>query len=166
MYNARSMPYRLETRCLVPAPLPSVFEFFSDARSFETLTPPFLHFRMLTPEVEMRVGAHIDYRCRLRGLPLRWQSEITAWEPGIRFRNEQRRGPYRYWRHLHLFNAEKGGTVVEDAVDYDVTGGRFVHDWIVAPELVRIFRRRQEKIEGIFGPSPHHGVKISIQRKL
>ena len=58
----------------------------------------------------MRVGLLIDYRLRVRGTPLRWRSEITAWEPPHRFVDEERRGPYRLWQHEHLFEERDGGT--------------------------------------------------------
>ena len=91
------MPFRLETRLWLPAPIDRVFAFFADASSVETISPSFLRFRLLTPGVEMRRGAMLDYRLRLHGVvPLRWCTEITAWEAPSRFRNEQRRGPYRY----------------------------------------------------------------------
>ena len=89
------MPFRLETRLWLPAPLDPVFAFFADPANLERITPSFLHFRLLTPGVEMKRGATVDYRLRLHGIPFRWQSEITAWDPGTRFRDEQRRGPYR-----------------------------------------------------------------------
>src|SRR6476469_357396 len=103
------MPHRLETRITVPAPVETVFGFFSDAANLHAITAPFVNFRLLTPDVTMRKGARIHYRLRLRGVPFTWQSEITAWEPGVRFRDEQRRGPYRYWKHVHLFTADAGG---------------------------------------------------------
>jgi ligand-binding SRPBCC domain-containing protein len=151
---------------LVPAPLPAVFAFFADARNLETITPPFLRCQVLTQDVSMAVGTRIDYRLRLRGLPLRWQSEITVWEPNVRFRDEQRRGPYKYWRHTHLFREEPGGTLVEDGVDYDVTGGHYVHEWLVAPDLMRIFSFRHEKLADIFGRANGSRVKVAILKKL
>lgn len=42
----------------------------------------------------MAVGTRFEYRLRLKGLPIRWESEITAWEPPDRFIDEQKRGPY------------------------------------------------------------------------
>ena len=101
---------------------------------------------LLTPGVEMSLGSTLDYRLRLLWVPFRWPTEITAWEPESRFRDEQRRGPYRYWRHSHLFRAERDGTMVEDGVDYDVPGGYAVHQWIVGPDLIRIFTYRQERL--------------------
>jgi len=160
------VPFRLETRLWLPAPLDPVFAFFADPANLERITPSFLHFRVVTPGVEMKRGATIDYRLRLHGIPFRWQSEITAWDAGARFRDEQRRGPYRYWRHSHLFREERNGTVVEDGVDYDVPGGYAVHQWLVGPDLIRIFTYRQERLREIFGGDPHEPVRVVIQRKL
>jgi len=58
-------------------------------------------------------------RLRLRGIPIRWQSEITAWEPPHRFVDEQRRGPYRAWIHEHTFEERGGETIARDRVQYD-----------------------------------------------
>jgi len=160
------VPFRLETRLWLPAPIDRVFAFFADASNLETLTPSFLHFRLLSPGVEMRRGATIDYRLRLHGMPFRWRSEITAWEPESRFRDEQRRGPYRYWRHSHLFRTERDGTIVEDGVDYDVPGGYVVHQLLVGPDLIRIFTYRQERLREIFGGDAHEPIRVVIQRKL
>ena len=99
--------HRIESDVRLAAPLESVFAFFSDAANLELLTPGWLHFRILSPlPLAMAVGTRIDYRLRLRGVPIRWQSEITAWEPPCRFVDEQRRGPYRVWIHEHRFAEE------------------------------------------------------------
>jgi ligand-binding SRPBCC domain-containing protein len=160
------VPFRLETRLWLPAPVNRVFGFFADPSNLATICPSFLHFRLLTPGVEMRRGATLDYRLRLRGVPFRWRTEITAWEPESRFRDEQRRGPYRYWRHSHLFREERDGTIVEDGVDYDVPGGYAVHQMLVGPDLIRIFTFRQERLREIFGGDVHEPVRVVIQRKL
>ena len=110
-----------EFRCelWLPRPLGEVFSFFADAGNLELLTPPQLNFNILTPRpLEMRVGLLIDYRLRVRGIPLRWQSEITAWEPPPRFVDEERLGPYRLWQHEHLFEERDGGTVAMPGPDF------------------------------------------------
>lgn len=138
----------------LPAPLEQVFPFFADARNLERITPPWLRFRVLTPgEIPMAAGTRIDYRLRLHGLPLRWQSEITLWEPPLRFVDSQRRGPYRFWVHEHRFTAEAGGTRVLDSVDYLPPGGRFADRLFVARQVAAIFAFRAEALRRQFPAS-------------
>ncbi len=127
----------------LPADRRSVFSFFSDARNLETITPPWLNFEILTPgEIRMQAGALIDYRLRVRRIPLRWQTEITLWEPMQRFVDEQRRGPYRLWRHTHTFSDLDGGTLCRDEVEYAVPGGWFFNWLLVRRDVEAIFAYR------------------------
>jgi ligand-binding SRPBCC domain-containing protein len=92
----------------------------------------------------------LDYRLRLHGIPLRWQSEIAVWEPPDRFVDRQTKGPYSVWVHEHTFTERDGGTLVGDRVEYAVPGGRLVQKFFVAPDLQRIFRYRHRVLEEIF----------------
>jgi ligand-binding SRPBCC domain-containing protein len=144
----------LESQVVVAGAIEDVFRFFADAGNLERLTPPWLRFQILTQSpIEMRVGARIDYRLRVRGIPLRWQSEITAWEPPRRFLDEQRRGPYRLWVHEHTFESVEGGTRVRDHVAYAVPGGWLVQRWFVGPDLQRIFEYRRRALQQMFANS-------------
>lgn len=74
--------FELTTEILLPRPREEVFAFFSRAENLDRLTPGTMRFEVLTPSpVDMRQGALIDYRLKVRGVPIRWRSEITAWEP-------------------------------------------------------------------------------------
>ena len=135
--------YRLTTEIRLPTPLADVFEFFSNAYNLEEITPPWLHFALLTPApIDMKRGTLIDYRLRLHGLPIRWRTKITVWEPPHRFVDEQLRGPYRYWRHEHDFEERDGETIARDQVDYSVLGGALIHRLLVKSDLRRIFDYR------------------------
>jgi ligand-binding SRPBCC domain-containing protein len=144
--------YELATWQWLPRPRPEVFDFFADARNLERITPAFLNFHVLTPSpIDMRAGAVIDYRLRLRGLPLRWRSEITIWDPPRRFADAQRRGPYQQWDHTHAFEDEDGGTMVHDRVLYRLIGPdvvtRIIDRVLVAPDTKRIFEFRHHALE-------------------
>jgi ligand-binding SRPBCC domain-containing protein len=128
-----------------------IFPFFADAKNLGTVTPPWLHFEILTPgHIEMGVGTLIDYRISLHGIPLRWRTRITAWEPPFRFVDEQVKGPYRRWIHEHHFTKSGTGTLCHDQVHYAILGGRIVQRLLVEPDVKRIFAFRATKLTELF----------------
>lgn len=146
--------YQLRNELWLPQPLERVFKFFADPHNLERITPPWLRFEILTRrEIKLEKGTLLDYRLRLRGIPIKWQSEIIAWEPPCRFVDRQTKGPYSLWVHEHTFTETPGGTIVCDRVEYAVPGGGLVRKWIVAPDLERIFHYRRQILSEIFNPS-------------
>ena len=142
---------RFDSQLWLSAPRPLVFEFFSNPENLERLTPDWLGFRIVTPRpIELQVGARIDYRLRIHGLPIRWQSEISCWDPPFRFVDEQRRGPYREWIHTHRFEEQDGGTLIVDEVRYWPRGGRLINWLFVRRDVQRIFRYRSEVLRQFF----------------
>jgi len=154
--------FTLHQELWLPRRRDDLFSFFADAKNLEAITPPWLNFRILTPvPIVMRSGTLIDYALRLWGLPLRWRSEITAWDAPHRFVDEQRRGPYRRWIHEHRFEEHNGGTLCVDHVRYAVFGGRLVEWLFVRRDLERIFAFRRGKLLELFaenGQAAGHGI--------
>lgn len=141
----------LERELWLPRPIAEIFTFFANPANLETLTPPWLKFQILTPRpLKMFVGTLIDYRLRVRGVPMRWQSEITVWEQPFCFIDEQRRGPYRLWQHDHRFIQKDCGTAIIDTVRYAVPFDFLTHRSLVRPDLERIFNFREQKLREFF----------------
>lgn len=140
---------------VVARPLEEVFAFFSDASNLEALTPPFLRFRILTPTpIEMRIDARIEYRLTLFGVPTKWRTRITDWQPGVRFVDEQETGPYTLWRHTHEFEAQGQSTIIRDRVEYiEPFGplGQLAHVIFVKRTLDRVFDFRREATARLLG---------------
>ena len=129
-----------------------LFPFFADVGNLNLITPPWLCFQIVTPQpVTMRVGILIDYRLRIRTLPLRWRTRINAWEPPHYFEDEQVRGPYRRWIHQHTFEAHDGGTLTRDRVSYSVCGGGIIDQLFVRQDITRIFEFRSRALVNLFG---------------
>lgn len=150
--------YVLEREQVVRAPLAEVFEFFSAARNLEALTPRWLRFEVLSPEpILMHAGTTIEYRLRLRGVPLRWVSLIEEWEPGRKFVDRQLRGPYRLWHHTHEFAEHPDGTLVRDRVRYQVPLGplgAIAHAAFVRRDLDRVFAFRHAAVRRLIERAP------------
>lgn len=146
--------YLLERVQVVPRTLAEVFGFYADPRNLARITPRWLGFRILTPDAAMRAGVQIEYRIHPLGVPQRWVSEITVWEPPHRFVDEQRRGPYRRWHHLHEFRATAGGTEIRDRVSYELPLGplgSLAHALFVRRQLAAIFAHRERVVRELFG---------------
>tara|TARA_B100000029_G_scaffold384717_1_gene380299 strand:+ start:877 stop:1332 length:456 start_codon:yes stop_codon:yes gene_type:complete len=140
-----------EYQVWVPENIDKVFDFFSNARNLEKITPPFLEFKVLNKgKIKMKEGLLIDYRLRLHKIPFKWQSEITKWEPRLLFEDCQRKGPYVYWDHLHSFEKENGGTLVTDSIKFGVPGGFLVYKTFVERDVEKIFDFRKKILQEIF----------------
>lgn len=139
----------------VPRTPDEVWPFFCDPHNLEAITPSFLNFEVVgssTPAISE--GTLIDYRLKLDGLPLKWQSRIEAWQPVERFVDTQVTGPYALWHHTHEFVPMAGGTLLRDVVRYRLPLG-----WLgatlggchVESKVDRIFAYRTQEIARRFG---------------
>jgi ligand-binding SRPBCC domain-containing protein len=131
-----------------------VFSFFEDASNLERITPPFLRFRILSPlPIAMGEGTLIDYRISLFGVPLRWRTRIDVYDPPFRFVDVQLEGPYRLWRHTHVFEEQPAGTLITDRVEYEIgfgPAGELARPLFVARTLDSIFDYRQRAVAAAF----------------
>lgn len=147
--------YLFEQRQYISADIDRVFAFFSDAGNLDLLTPPWLHFRILTPlPIEMKAGALIQYRIRVRMIPVKWTTEILDWQPGKQFVDQQIRGPYKLWHHTHTFESARDGVEMTDRVRYALPFGvlgRCMNTLMTRRDLNAIFKYRARQIESIFG---------------
>jgi ligand-binding SRPBCC domain-containing protein len=143
--------FTLHTEVWLPRPRDEVFAFFADAQNLDALTPPWVKFAMLTPGlIEMHAGTLIDYRLRVHGIPIRWRTEISEWQPPHHFVDRQLRGPYTLWHHTHTFEERNGGTLCVDRVRYRPRGGTLVQWLFVRRDVERIFQYRQQRLKVLF----------------
>lgn len=146
----------LERTQVIDLPIGETFEFFADARNLERITPPELNFRITTPEpIDLGEGTLIDYRLKLRGVPMTWKTLISDWDPPYSFTDEALKSPYTQWIHNHKFREiEKGRTEIKDRVRYRLPFepiGDIAH-WYVRRELRYIFDYRRRAVEEILQP--------------
>jgi ligand-binding SRPBCC domain-containing protein len=143
----------------LPISLPEAWGFFSDPANLPSITPPGMAFRILSPVPE-RIHPGLILRYSVRPLPgyrTEWVSEITQARAPEYFVDEQRSGPYRFWRHEHFLRPVEGGVIAEDRVQYELPFGPLGY-W-VAGRLVRrrleaIFAFRAQALRTRFGAVP------------
>ena len=135
----------------IDLPIDQVFAFFAKAETLEKITPSLLKFKVTTPTpIEMREGAIIDYKLKIRGLPVSWKTRIEEWNPPHRFVDRQLVGPYSLWYHTHEFTAlSPTSTLMKDTVRYRVPLGPLgwmMDRLLVRPDIQKIFDFRRSEI--------------------
>jgi len=131
-----------------------VFDFFSRAENLNILTPPELHFEILSPlPILIQKGTLIDYRIKLNGIHFKWRTEIINWDPPHSFSDRQVFGPYKIWLHDHIFTANGAKTIMTDKLEFLAPGWiaePLVYSLFVRKNLKKILDYREEKLQSIF----------------
>lgn len=148
-------PHLLAFETKLHRPLKEVFDFFSNAENLNKVTPTEVSFSMLTPmPLKMQVGALIDYRIKLSGIPFFWRTQISVWEPPYRFVDEQAKGPYVFWRHEHIFEDKGDYVLMTDRLHY-LSPGWFLEPLIdkffIRPRIEKIWNYRDQQFKVLFG---------------
>lgn len=127
-----------------------MFDFFGKPENLEEITPGPVGFNILTPRpIVMKAGTVLDYTIRILGLPIRWTTLISSYDPPNGFSDVALRGPYSFWHHTHTFEEAAQGTTMTDEVHYALPFGflgRIVHALWVRRQLNYIFEYRAEVI--------------------
>ena len=154
---------------LIPASLDQVWSFFADPANLPRITPPDMHFVVLSaPQGDaIYAGQLIEYKLRpLPWLRTHWLTEITQVEKGHYFVDEQRRGPYSLWHHQHHFRKIDGGVEMTDMVHYTIPFGflgNLADAFFVRRRLEAVFAYRREQVEAVFGRFPEHSGPLTMR---
>jgi ligand-binding SRPBCC domain-containing protein len=137
---------RIELTTHVDAPVERVFDL---SLSID------LHIRSMSRSRERAVGGvtsgqiglgqEVTWRARHFGITWTMTSRITDLRRPSRFVDEQVRGPFRRFRHIHTFREGGGGTDMLDVVTFDAPAEPLSSPFI-APYLSRLLERRNREI--------------------
>ena len=109
--------------------------------------------RTEVPE-KMYEGLMIEYTVKpLRGIPMRWVTEIKTVRDNAFFVDEQRVGPYSIWHHQHHIIQQGNQVLMKDIVSYQPPFGflgSIANQLIIKNKLNEIFEYRTKVFEKIF----------------
>lgn len=151
----------------LPVSADETFAFHADVRNLPRLTPP-PGARLLTAPAPTRAGDVQVIEIGPRVFPVRWVAHIVAFEPPRLMIDEQRRGPFKTFRHAHIVIPDGDGSVLVDAVEFqffDGPGGALLDQLLVAPLLRLLFAARRRRTRALLA-APKRGVTESASMSV
>ena len=148
--------YTLYSKEKVSAKIDNVWDFFSQPKNLNELTPSDLNFKITSGnKKDFYDGKIITYRIKLLYFfQFNWTTEITKVDQNICFIDKQLFGPYKLWHHEHHFEDNNDGTItIIDKVKYKLHFhpiSRIIHKIFIRKKLFQIFNYRNRKMREIF----------------
>ncbi len=112
-----------EAVTLVACPPQLAFEFVANPANLALVTPPEMYLEIVDPPLRVALGARIAARTSRYGVKQTLVNEVTRFEEGVGFTDEQVEGPFKKMIHSHRVDAHEGGTQLTDTFDFEAPGG-------------------------------------------
>ncbi len=104
---------------------------------------------------QIGLGESVTWRARHFGIPFTMTSRITALDRPHRFVDEQVRGPFRVFRHEHVFRTDGSVTVMVDTLTVgSPVFGVLAEQLVLVPYLRRLIRQRNAHLVAAVAPTP------------
>ena len=114
--------------------------------AFNKLLPPGEPVRILHHDGHLRDGARAVLRVGPWPFRLHWELRHTGYEAGRQFCDEQVKGPFRSWRHVHRMIPDGvNASILHDRVEFELPCGfigRLIGRAVVLPKLAELFAFR------------------------
>ena len=97
------------------------------------------------------LGEEVTWRAWHFGVPLQMTSRITEMRIPDYFVDEQVRGPFRRFRHVHEFSQDAAGTTMVDRIEFAAPLGpigRMAEKLVLGPYLQRLIEKRNRHLAG------------------
>ena len=142
-------PDVIERSSRLPFSATSVFAWHERPGAFERLAPPWEHARVVERSGGIEDGGQVVLRV---GSPVgvRWVARHRDFERGRQFVDEQVRGPFASWRHVHRFEPDgAAASIMTDRIEYALplgAVGALGEPLLIRPRLQRMLAYRHELV--------------------
>lgn len=136
---------RFRNRFIVDAPIEKVWNFYTDIKHLEIITPQNLKLKVIdTTNNKISTGQECTISAKILR-PKMWRSKIIACTP-YQYIDEMLDGPFKKWTHIHRFNEiSKNETEIIDEIYFELSYGIFgkLANFYIIHILKKIFENRR-----------------------
>ncbi len=150
-----------ERKLQLPVSAEEAFAWHERPGALDRLIPPWEQVAVNKRNSGIRDGSIVELSQRLGPLRLKWIAKHHDYRAGRSFRDEQVRGPFVIWEHLHDFRPNGDGHgVLTDHIEYQVPGGlagRFLGGGYIQRKLEAMFTYRHNTTRDDLAAHKKHG---------
>jgi ligand-binding SRPBCC domain-containing protein len=102
-------------------------------------------------------GQHVTWRARHFGVPLTMTSRVTSLHFPESFTDEQVKGPFKSFRHVHEFETSDAGSIMTDRIEFTAPFGflgGLLERLVLRRYLERLIATRGLYLAGLVPPGP------------
>ena len=142
-----NLSFKYKTK--IKQPLNNVFDFYSNPRNINLLTPWFAKVSC-TPEKKISRNEVFTIEINMLGIKNKVEILIKNYEENKLFTDLQIKGPFNYWEHNHIFKYENNETIMYDVINYNSKFKLLDKMYIFHLIFKIVFYYREKKILAIF----------------
>ena len=142
--------YQFKWQTETPCSRDVTFAWFEHRGSFRRLMPPWEVAEDVRADDSLEVGSQRVFRFPMGPIKMTWVAEFTEYDPPHKFQDVMAKGPFKIWKHSHIFTETEQGCLIDDDVEYQVPFGRFGHFFAgrgIRKRLARMFRARELRLQ-------------------
>ena len=140
--------HQFERSVLFANPVEEVFPYHTCIDNICRLVPGHITIKIIDAPCNLKLKDRVRLKVYMYHVPFYWESMIIDYEQNVSFTDSLRDGPFSLWKHYHLFEPHKKGTLMIDRIEYKLPFsmlGEIANCFIVKDELERIFATRHKK---------------------
>ena len=148
-----------QTEMMLQADRERVFDFLCRPANLPDLSQPEMHLTIEEAPETIELGSRINFAIYVMGATIRSIHEITEFESPERFVEEQIEGPFKLWRHEHVFRLlGERQVALYDLIEYEPPGGMMgviLTESRIRSQLEEGFAHRQDELRYLLeNPAP------------
>ena len=138
------LKHRFHFESTLPFPSDDVFSWHLREGALERLVPPWINARVVKHGSPKQVGSKTILRFGFGPFHTDWVAEHTHFVPGKEFADKERKGPFRFWHHIHKVEDLPSGSLLEDDIEYALPF--FLSNAQIKQQLHRQFAWRHKRV--------------------
>ena len=123
-----------------------LFEFHTDMRNLENITPPDTKVDLINKDFVPHEGGVLKIKTVKSFIPTTWEVKIDKLQKPNLLVDIALKSPFKYWKHSHIFTQKGNICELKDVVEYELPFGMIgnLFDFFIQNELSKMFDYRHK----------------------